>query len=96
MRKRVAIVLLMMGLTAGTAMAAQRGTQEYEKLKEYKRKQAEERQQKKTDPASKEKGFWQREAERSGLAGTGAMFANAISSALPLDKPNSRKKAETP
>ena len=74
----------------GFAAAAQPGTPEYEKLKEYKKTQRE----KKSAPAAStagEKGFWQKEAERSGFAGTAAMFGNAVSSVVPLDKPNSRK-----
>ncbi len=69
-------------------LASQPGTPEYEKLKEYKKEQREKR---KNPPAKTEKGFWQKEAERSGLAGTAAMFGNALSDAVPLDKPNSRK-----
>ena len=74
----------------GFAAAAQPGTPEYEKLKEYKKTQRE----KKNTPAAPtggEKGFWQKEAERSGFAGTAAMFGNAVSGVVPLDKPNSRK-----
>ena len=91
------IVMLMVGviLTGGSALAVPRGTPEYEQLKEYKRKQHAEREQKKVQEnsgqAPKEKNFWQREAERSGFAGTGAMFSNALANAVPLDKPNSRK-----
>ena len=70
------------------AMAAQPGTPEYEKLKEYKKAQ---REKQKNPAASGEKGFWQKEAERSGFAGTAAMFGNAVSGVIPLDKPNSRK-----
>ena len=76
-------VLLCQGLTA---YAAPRGTAEYEKMKAYKKAQHE---KKKLGPA--EKGFWQREAERSGLAGTAAMIVNVPGSIIPLDKPNSRK-----
>lgn len=68
-----------------SALAAERGTAEYEKMKEYKKAQREKK------PSSQEKGFWQKEAERSGFAGTAAMFGNAVSGAVPLDKPNSRK-----
>jgi hypothetical protein len=45
-----------------------------------------------TVQSQKVKGFWQREAERSGFAGTGAMISNGISGAIPLAKPNSGKK----
>ena len=82
------VLFLFNGL--GFAAAAQPGTPEYEKLKEYKKAQ---REQKNAPAASTagEKGFWQKEAERSGFAGTAAMFGNAVSTVVPLDKPNSRK-----
>ena len=72
------------------AFAAERGTEEYKKLAEYKKA----RREQKVDPSAppKEKSFFQREAERSGLAGTAAMFGNAAAKIVPLDKPNSRKK----
>ena len=82
----VCLVLLFQGL--GVALAAARGTPEYEKLKEYKKSQ----KQRKADPSANAKGFWQREAERSGFAGTAAMFGNAVSNVVPLDKPNSGKE----
>ena len=72
----------------GLALAAQPGTLEYEKLKAYKKTQ---REKKNNPAAANEKGFWRKEAERSGFAGTAAMFGNAIAGAVPLDKPNSRK-----
>ena len=76
---------------SGFASAAQPGTPEYEKLKEYKKTQRENKKNAPAASATGEKGFWQKEAERSGFAGTAAMFGNAISDAVPLDKPNSRK-----
>ncbi len=85
MSAAISIVFLLGG--AGMALAAQRGTPEYEKLKEYKKAQRE----KEAQPSANAKGFWQKEAERSGFAGTAAMFGNALGSAIPLDKPNSRK-----
>ncbi len=94
MRKAVrmsVLIVLLAGLSV-PVLAAERGTPEYEKMKEYKKAQ---RENKGSKPASTEKGFWQKEAERSGFAGTGAMFGNAISSVIPLDKPNSRKPAKS-
>ena len=91
MKKQIVFALLM-GLVAAPTMAAQKGTAEYQALKEYKNKQRELRKQEKTSPAEKGKGFWQREAERSGFAGTAAMISNGIGNAIPLDKPNSEKK----
>ena len=80
-----AVLLLNM---SGLALSAQPGTPEYEKLKEYKKVQ---REKKKNPAPAGEKGFWQKEAERSGFAGTAAMFSNAVTGVIPLDKPNSRK-----
>ena len=75
----------------GFAAAAQPGTPEYEKMKEYKKAQREKKSVATTSTTAGEKGFWQKEAERSGFAGTAAMFGNAVSGVVPLDKPNSRK-----
>ncbi|OIO37643.1 MAG: hypothetical protein AUJ72_04145 [Candidatus Omnitrophica bacterium CG1_02_46_14] len=89
--KRIATIfatLCLLANFAGFALAAKPGTPEYQKLKEYKKT---EREKKNTPSTLKEKGFWQKEAERSGFAGTAAMFTNAVSNAIPLDKPNSRK-----
>lgn len=97
------ILFLMAALMAFDLSVAQagpqRGTPEYEKLAAYKKAQFAERQAEKeaeakgTPSTAKKPGFWQKEAERSGFAGTGAMFGNAISSVVPLDKPNSRKSS---
>lgn len=92
MRKLFA-VLVMICMAQAPVLAAQRGTPEYEALKAYKKEQKEKKTREKADPSAKAKGFWQREAERSGLAGTGAMFSNAISNAIPLEKPNSGKQS---
>ena len=89
--KKIQIVFLMILFLSnllGFAAAAQPGTPEYEKLKEYKRAQ---REKKNTPATAGEKGFWQKEAERSGFAGTAAMFGNAVAGVVPLEKPNSRK-----
>ena len=94
MKKSLAVFLLLV-LAAGPALAAQRGTAEYEKLKEYKKKKHEEKVAASAEGAApKEKGFWQREGERSGFTGTGAMFTRGVSSAFPFEKPNSRKEAK--
>ena len=98
MKKIVGVVSLMLFVAQGLALAsAQPGTPEYEKLKEYKRAQREKKSVQEKAQASgapAEKSFWQKEAERSGLAGTAAMFGNAVSGVVPLDKPNSRKNAK--
>ncbi len=94
--KKIIVFSLFMALAA-PAFAVQRGTPEYDQMKAIKQKQREEKKLKKTSesaPNTKtEKGFWQREAERSGFAGTGAMFNKAISAAIPLDKLNSKKES---
>ena len=77
----------------GVAFAAERGTPEYERLKEYKKAQREKKDQ--PQPKGEAKGFWQKEAERSGFAGTAAMFGGVVTNAIPLDKPNSRKEQTT-
>ena len=90
----LSVLLLVACLSLSTAaFAVQHGTAEYEKMKEIKKAQRAAKEQQKANPVEKEKtkGFWQREAERSGFAGTGAMFGNAISGVLPVDKPNSGK-----
>jgi hypothetical protein len=92
MKKSVALLLFV--LLASPALAAQRGTPEYEALKAYKKTQHEKKEHEKAAPAAHVKGFWEREAERSGLAGTGAMVTNAVTCALPLNKPNSGKTAQ--
>ncbi len=92
MKRGLSVVVLFVFLFQGvyTAIAATRGTPEYEKLKEYKKAQKE----KKSSSSPGPKGFWQKEAERSGFAGTAAMFGNAAAAAVPLDKPNSRKDSK--
>ncbi len=88
MKRVMSVLIFSVFLFQGIqAMAMQPGTPEYEKMKEYKKSQRE----KKGTPASTEKGFWQKEAERSGFAGTFAAATNAVGSVVPLDKPNSRK-----
>ena len=91
--KKLLALLVMVLMFDGAALAAQRGTPDYEALKTYKRQQSEEKKTRKANPSSNAKGFWAREAERSGFAGTGAMFTNAISNAIPLDGPNSSKQS---
>lgn len=84
-------LILLAGFSA-PAFSAPRGTAEYERVKELKRAKREAKAHEKALPKSeKPKGFWQREAERSGFAGTGAMFSNAVFNAVPLERPNSRK-----
>ena len=95
MKKAVVFLLLFSALSVPSVFAAERGTAEYERLKEVKKAQREKREHEKkaaADPSvPREKSFWQKEAERSGFAGTGAMFSNAVAAAIPLDRPNSRK-----
>ena len=90
--KKVAAILVVGLLAQGTAFAAARGTAEYEQLKAYKKMKREQKANGPIEAAPKEKGFWQREAERSGFAGTGAMLTNTVTSVLPFDKLNSGKE----
>ena len=83
----VVALVVFLSQAAPVAIAATPGTPEYEKLKEYKKAQRE----KKSSSSPSPKGFWQKEADRSGFAGTAAMFGDVITSVVPLDKPNSRK-----
>ena len=74
------------------AQAAQPGTPEYQRMVEYKKAQREKKAVAKTQGIRQEPNFWQREASRSGLAGTAAMFGHAVGGVVPLDKPNSGKE----
>lgn len=92
--KKIATWLFIFTLFAsewGAVWAAERGTEEYKRLVELKKAQREKKATAKPQGTPQEKNFWQREAERSGFAGTAAMFGNAIGGVIPLDKPNSRK-----
>ena len=93
MKKLTAVVISLL-LAQGIALAAERGTPEYEKLKEYKKTQKAQKEAEKANPQPKAKGFWAREAERSGFAGTGAMFSNGIARVVPLDKPKAWKETQ--
>ena len=92
MKKWVGFVIAVLFIFQGTgvALAIPRGTPEYEKMKEYKRLQREKK--KDPQPQGQAKGFWQKEAERSGFAGTAAMFGGVLGNAIPFEKPNSRKQ----
>lgn len=91
----IAVSIVLLGTTA--SYAAQRGTAEYDQLVELKKQQRAERQKRreeeKTNPQAKPKSFWQKEAERSGFAGTGAMFSNAVFNSVPVARPNSGKES---
>ena len=89
MKRWISVLVFSVFLFHGIqAMAMEPGTPEYEKMKEYKKAQ---REKKNAPAAPAEKGFWQKEAERSGFAGTFAAASNTVSGLIPLDKPNSRK-----
>jgi len=90
MRKKTVVFIFALFLfqSLGAAWAAQRGTEEYKKLAEYKKAQHE-----KKASGTMEKNFWQKEAERSGLAGTVAAVGTLTTSVIPLEKPNSGKKS---
>lgn len=86
--KKIVMILALVMLVQGVASAET----DRERLIAYKKQQRELKEREKANPSPKAKGFWAREASRSGLAGTGAMLTGAVSSVVPLDKPNSRKK----
>lgn len=92
--KKLGVVLFIFAFLAqftGAALAAERGSEEYKRLVELKKAQREKKAAAKAEGRAEEPNFWQREASRSGLAGTAAMFGRAVGAAVPLDKPNSRK-----
>lgn len=91
MKKAVGIFFIFLMGMSDVALAADRGSAEYQRLVEVKRAQREKKAAAKAQGLPAEKNFWQREASRSGLAGTAAMFGNVVSGVVPLDKPNSRK-----
>lgn len=85
MKKPFVLVLsiLCAAALAAPAFAAKKGTPEYERLAALKKERREQREREKANPAERKKGFWQKEAERSGLAGTAAMFGNAVDRVVP-------------
>ena len=97
MKKFIAILMFLVFAQA-TVFAAAPGTPEYEKIKAYKtaqrEKKAQEKAAEKVNPSVKKDTFWSREASRSGFAGTGAMFSNAIFNTIPLAKPGSGKQTK--
>lgn len=82
MKKTIGLVLISLFLGGATAIAAERGTPEYEKLKEYKKAQRE----KKASGVSEKTGptFWDREAERSGLNRVNPNFSGFIKALNPI------------
>ena len=88
MKRTIAFFILGFCFLQGavTAYSMERGTPEYEKMKEYKKTQHD---KKAAGPA--EKGFWQREGERSGLTGSAMALGKIAMSAVPLEKPNANK-----
>lgn len=74
MKKWMALFLFCLFAAQGNAFAIAHDSPEYEKMREYKRQQREKRELEKVNPQTAEKGFWQKEAERSGLAGTFGML----------------------
>lgn len=101
MKKAFALALFLALFCGSFAFAAERGTAEYERLKEYKRAQREEREAQKANPeagARKGKSFWQKEGERSGLGGTGSRIRGIFKDLNPMpflkeqqEKYNARK-----
>jgi len=85
MKKSIVLAVAVLAAAAFVTpvYAAQKGTPEYARLVALKKEQRAEREREKANPSAKAKGFWQKEAERSGLAGTAAMFGNAVDSVIP-------------
>ena len=90
MKKIALLVFVALASLEICAWAATPGTPEYDRLKEFKKVQRQQREAAAKDPAKAEKSFWQKEAERSGFAGTGAMFGNAIGGVLPKGKKDAK------
>ena len=78
-----AVIMAFCLVFTSTAFAAERGSEEYKKISEYKKAQ----RAAKANPAasvSKEKGFWEKEGERSGLGGSGSRVGTFIGSLNPV------------
>lgn len=95
MKTRIALVaaLAAASLIASPAFAAKKGTAEYDRLVALKKEQRAQREADKANPPARAKGFWEKEAERSGLAGTAAMVSNAATAPgrmLPNGKDSSK------
>ncbi len=73
--KKMMLILALAVLATTAAYAAEPGSAEYKRVAEYKKAQRELKTRAKAEPSPKAKGFWAREASRSGLAGTGAMLS---------------------
>ena len=93
MKKVISLLVTVLFLTGsfGLALAAQRGTPEYEKLKEFKKAQ---RVKKETTPAtaSAVSEFWKKEGERSGFSQTGASISNFFQNLNPTPFLNEKEK----
>lgn len=90
--KKILALFVFALLFQGAAVAAERGTAEYDRLKAYKQAQREAREREKADPSAKKPGFWAREGSRSGLTGTGNMFGGLVGNLIPGGKPGSRRE----
>jgi hypothetical protein len=93
MKKTIGLFVAVLFLTTsfGVAMAAQRGTPEYEKLKEYKKAQ---RAKKESAPATKSavSEFWKKEGDRSGLSQTGSTISTFFQNLNPTPFLNEKEK----
>ncbi len=78
MKRYIALIaaIAAVSLVASPAYAVSKNSPEYQRLVELKKKQRAERDAERANPSAKAKGFWAKEADRSGLAGTGAMLKN--------------------
>lgn len=87
--KRTTSVFILAALLLSSApvFSAPPGTAEYERMKAYKAEQRKLREERKAAGPSAEKkapGFWDREAERSGLAQTGGGVGNVFKNMNPV------------
>lgn len=87
--KKTALIMIALGLTlsAASAHAGNNGV-----LQSNPAAGQENKKVRKADPSSNAKGFWAREAERSGFAGTAQMIGKGLGNATPFGAANSGKK----
>jgi hypothetical protein len=97
MKKAIMFVLLAV-FTFGGATAVLADDAHYEEIKKYKAAKRMAKEEARKNPAAagtKEKGFWEKEGERSGLGDSGNRFGNAVKGMNPVPFfKNQREKYE--
>ena len=104
MKKVVSMLVFALFVSQGFVFAAEKGTPEYEKMKEYKKAQREARAKVASEPAGNNgPTFWDREGERSGLNQFGPSVSKFIQNLNPVPfiqsqgkKYEERKASATP